>query len=289
MAAPADGPLDRMWSRGRTSLRVRVARLRSKSFAIAQCALAAGIAWFIAADLLGHQTPFFAPIAAVVSLGTSYGQRLRRVAEVTIGVAVGVLLGDLLVFWLGSGLVAGVAGGGPGHVAGLPARRRTAAGDPGRRAVDRHHHPHRRPGRGLHALDRRPHRRLRRPGRGDRGARSPAAPAPGAGLRGAAQGRRAAARGRRRDGRRGGRPRARGARRRPPDRLPHPGAPLGGRRGPGRGGLEPVPGAAQGRAETHGRSWWTRSTGRCAAPACSCATSPCRRTSGAPSPRRTPW
>jgi uncharacterized membrane protein YgaE (UPF0421/DUF939 family) len=103
MAAPADGPLDRMWSRGRTSLRVRVARLRSKSFAIAQCALAAGIAWFIAADLLGHQTPFFAPIAAVVSLGTSYGQRLRRVAEVTIGVAVGVLLGDLLVFWLGSG------------------------------------------------------------------------------------------------------------------------------------------------------------------------------------------
>ncbi len=103
MAAPADGPLDRMWSRGRTSLRVRVARLRSKSFAIVQCALAAGIAWFIAADLLGHQTPFFAPIAAVVSLGTSYGQRLRRVAEVTIGVAVGVLLGDLLVFWLGSG------------------------------------------------------------------------------------------------------------------------------------------------------------------------------------------
>ena len=39
----------------------------------------------------------------MVSLGTSYGQRLRRVAEVTVGVAVGVLLGDLLVYWLGSG------------------------------------------------------------------------------------------------------------------------------------------------------------------------------------------
>ena len=49
------------------------------------------MAWLIAADLLGHPTPFFAPVAAVVSLGTSYGQRLRRVAEVTIGVAVGVL------------------------------------------------------------------------------------------------------------------------------------------------------------------------------------------------------
>ena len=80
--------------------------VRSKSWQIAQCAIAAGVAWFIAADLLGHQTPFFAPIAAVVSLGTSYGQRLRRVAEVTLGVAVGVLLADLLVVWHRLGLVA---------------------------------------------------------------------------------------------------------------------------------------------------------------------------------------
>jgi uncharacterized membrane protein YgaE (UPF0421/DUF939 family) len=52
---------------------------------------------------LGHTTPFFAPVAAVVALGTSYGQRLRRVAEVTVGVAVGVFLADLLVAWLGQG------------------------------------------------------------------------------------------------------------------------------------------------------------------------------------------
>lgn len=101
-ASPLDR-LDRAWSRSRTSLGTRAERLRSKSFAIGQCALAAGVAWLIAKDLLGHDTPFFAPIAAVVSLGTSYGQRLRRVAEVTAGVAVGVLLGDLFVFWLGSG------------------------------------------------------------------------------------------------------------------------------------------------------------------------------------------
>ncbi|MCW2833398.1 MAG: hypothetical protein JWN68_1351 [Nocardioides sp.] len=96
-------PLDRVWSRSRTSLRARIDRVRSKSFAIGQCAVAAGVAWLIAHDLMGHETPFFAPIAAVVSLGTSYGQRLRRVAEVTVGVALGVLLGDLLVIWLGSG------------------------------------------------------------------------------------------------------------------------------------------------------------------------------------------
>lgn len=96
-------PIDLLWSRGRTSLSTRVGRLRSKSWQIAQCALAAGVAWYVAADLLGHQSPFFAPIAAVVSLGTSYGQRLRRVVEVTIGVAVGVLVADLLVVQLGTG------------------------------------------------------------------------------------------------------------------------------------------------------------------------------------------
>jgi uncharacterized membrane protein YgaE (UPF0421/DUF939 family) len=97
------GPLDRMWGRGRTSVRARVARWESKRWQIVQCALAAGAAWFIASDVLGHQTPFFAPVAAVVSLGTSYGQRLRRVAEVTLGVAVGVFLADLLVAQVGSG------------------------------------------------------------------------------------------------------------------------------------------------------------------------------------------
>ena len=89
-------PLDRLWTRGRTSTAARLRRLRSKSWQIAQCAAAAGVAWFVAAALVGHETPFFAPIAAVVSLGTSYGQRLRRVAEVTLGVAIGVLVADLL-------------------------------------------------------------------------------------------------------------------------------------------------------------------------------------------------
>jgi len=95
--------MDLVVTRGRTSLRSRVARLRAKSWQVGQCAVAAGVAWYLAADVFGHRTPFFAPIAAVVGLGTSYGQRLRRVAEVTLGVAVGVFLGDLLTHWLGSG------------------------------------------------------------------------------------------------------------------------------------------------------------------------------------------
>ena len=82
---------------------MRVEWFRDRRWQIVQCAVAAGVAWFLAKDVLGHEVPVFAPIAAVVSLGTSYGQRLRRVAEVTAGVAIGVLLGDLLVIQLGSG------------------------------------------------------------------------------------------------------------------------------------------------------------------------------------------
>ena len=97
------GPFDRAWDRSRVSVRHRLSRLRSKSWHIGQCAIAAAVAWLIAKDVLNHDTPFFAPIAAVVSLGTSYGQRLRRVAEVTVGVALGVFLADLLVILLGTG------------------------------------------------------------------------------------------------------------------------------------------------------------------------------------------
>jgi uncharacterized membrane protein YgaE (UPF0421/DUF939 family) len=96
-------PLDRAWRRSRVSVRARVARTRAKTWQIAQCAVAAGVAWWLAAEVFDHPTPFFAPIAAVVSLGTSYGQRLRRVAEVTIGVALGVFIGDALVQWVGVG------------------------------------------------------------------------------------------------------------------------------------------------------------------------------------------
>lgn len=84
-------------------MRARLARLRSKAWHIGQAAVAAALAWLVAKELLGHDTPFFAPIAAVVSLGTSYGQRLTRVAEVTVGVAVGVLVADLLVLVVGTG------------------------------------------------------------------------------------------------------------------------------------------------------------------------------------------
>ncbi|MCL8025082.1 FUSC family protein [Nocardioides bruguierae] len=89
--------------RGRLSFRARRARLRAKGWQVGQAAVAAGVAWLVAHDLLGHDAPLFAPIAAVLGLGTTYGQRLKRIAEVTAGVAIGVLMADLLVAWIGAG------------------------------------------------------------------------------------------------------------------------------------------------------------------------------------------
>lgn len=89
-------------------------RWRGAALPIVQSALSAGLAWLVATLVIGHLHPFFAPIAAVVSLGVSLGQRLRRVGELVVGVSVGVGVGDALISWIGSGpwqiaLVVGLA------------------------------------------------------------------------------------------------------------------------------------------------------------------------------------
>jgi len=78
-------------------------RLRASALPIVQCGLAAGAAWLVAHDVVGHDRPFFAPIAAVISLGVSLGGRLRRAVELVLGVSLGVLVGDLLISRIGSG------------------------------------------------------------------------------------------------------------------------------------------------------------------------------------------
>lgn len=87
----------------RSQLRTRARRVGFSALPILQCAVAAGLAWFVAQDVVGHARPFFAPIAAVISLGLSLSNRLRRVAELVVGVSLGVLVGDLLIASIGSG------------------------------------------------------------------------------------------------------------------------------------------------------------------------------------------
>ncbi|MFP5019277.1 FUSC family protein [Pseudonocardia phyllosphaerae] len=91
-------------SRARSRLRLGARRLRGSWLPVLQCAFAAGLALYVAADLIGHQRPFFAPIAAVISLGMSLNSRLRRAAELVIGVSLGILVGDLIISQIGSGV-----------------------------------------------------------------------------------------------------------------------------------------------------------------------------------------
>ena len=54
--------------------------------------------------MLGHPNPVFAPIAAIVSLGATRGQRARRAIELMLGVALGITAGDLLTRVIGVGV-----------------------------------------------------------------------------------------------------------------------------------------------------------------------------------------
>jgi uncharacterized membrane protein YgaE (UPF0421/DUF939 family) len=87
----------------RTAGRDAARRVRAGAWPSVQCGLAASGAWAFASHVLGHPRPFFASVAAVVALGVSGGGRLRRTAELALGVALGVAIGDLLVGVIGQG------------------------------------------------------------------------------------------------------------------------------------------------------------------------------------------
>jgi hypothetical protein len=86
-------------------LRSGALRLRSDWLPILQTAVAACLAWFLAVLILGLERPTFAPIAAVIVLGLAVDERLRRALELTLAVAFGVALADLLLSAVGVGAV----------------------------------------------------------------------------------------------------------------------------------------------------------------------------------------
>lgn len=73
---------------------------------VLQAAVAATLAWLVAHRVLGHQQPFFAPIAAAISLSTSYIQRSKRIAQMIAGVMLGIVVAELLHGLLGSSTAA---------------------------------------------------------------------------------------------------------------------------------------------------------------------------------------
>src|ERR1700754_366416 len=90
-------------NRSRPGLRGALRRVRGGIALAVQASLAASLAWFVAQTLIGRPSPFFAPIAAVITLASSVGQRLRRTTEPVIDVALGIGIGDALILLIGTG------------------------------------------------------------------------------------------------------------------------------------------------------------------------------------------
>lgn len=89
----------------RDVLRTRLHRVRLDATFAVQSGLAAGAAWLVARQVVGHDEPFFAPIAAVIVLSASAGLRWRRALELVGGVALGIALADVLIVLAGVGVL----------------------------------------------------------------------------------------------------------------------------------------------------------------------------------------
>jgi uncharacterized membrane protein YgaE (UPF0421/DUF939 family) len=95
--------IDQAAERSRVSMRLRLERVRVAWRSVVQAGLAAGAAYFIAHDLVGHPRPFFAPVAAIITLGLTVAARGRRAFELVIGVAVGIAVSDVVISGIGVG------------------------------------------------------------------------------------------------------------------------------------------------------------------------------------------
>ncbi|MGK5677037.1 FUSC family protein [Micromonospora sp. URMC 106] len=95
--------VEKLRHHGKATLHDRLHRVRMALGLAVQAGLAAGLSWLAAHELLGNPEPVFAPISAVGTLAASVGQRLRRTVELIAGVAVGVAVGDFLIYLVGTG------------------------------------------------------------------------------------------------------------------------------------------------------------------------------------------
>lgn len=89
---------------GRVSLGERLELLRRRWRLLLRLSVASGSAFYIANSVLDHRQAFFAPIAAVITLIAASGvRRVRTLIELVVGVATGVLVGELLIVGIGRG------------------------------------------------------------------------------------------------------------------------------------------------------------------------------------------
>jgi uncharacterized membrane protein YgaE (UPF0421/DUF939 family) len=85
------------------TLSVNLRRLRARRPAIAQAAVAALAAWWIARAVVPDPRPSFAAIAALITLGATHGEQRQRAVQLAGGVALGLTLSSLIIDLIGTG------------------------------------------------------------------------------------------------------------------------------------------------------------------------------------------
>lgn len=89
---------------GATRVRTGAARARRSILPALQMTAAGILAYITSERLLGHETPLFAAVAALIAMGFTKEPQLRKVVEVAVGCTLGVLLADMLIHGLGQGV-----------------------------------------------------------------------------------------------------------------------------------------------------------------------------------------
>jgi hypothetical protein len=77
--------------------------LAAGAWPLLQGTAAATVAWVIARYVFDHHEPFFAPVAAVIALNASLGERGLNAVRLLQGVFVGILVGEVTLATLGGG------------------------------------------------------------------------------------------------------------------------------------------------------------------------------------------
>lgn len=84
------------WSAGR-------GRVTATYATALRAAVASALAYFLARHVLGHEVPFFASITAFILIGLSRDAKFRKVLELALGVAFGIVLGEAARLTIGPG------------------------------------------------------------------------------------------------------------------------------------------------------------------------------------------
>lgn len=105
-------PKPRGWQKVKQFLSSRIRsggwRTRKALIPAATAAIASVAAYAFASIILGHSEPYFAATSALITLGFGRDPQMRKALEVSIGVTLGILVGDSLQALLGQGYWQGI-------------------------------------------------------------------------------------------------------------------------------------------------------------------------------------